>query len=180
MAKIKFTRHAISYSVNKYFDFEEALNIMHISYYKNIYKELGLINATKYTVYRSMFPSLRYKNRDEWKLRIKSLGRDVLIRPNTTDFELIGEFFLNGAVGGNAVFQYNIDYSDKIEGDVKYVIDAGANIGLFSVLYNKKFPNALIAAIEPEKENFDMLAKNTANISNIKLFRGGYGIKIAI
>ena len=41
------------------------------------------------------------------------------------------------------------------------IIDAGANIGFASVFYKNKFPNSRIVALEPEKENFNWLKKNT-------------------
>ena len=47
------------------------------------------------------------------------------------------------------------------------IIDAGANIGLTSVFYANKYPNATIIAIEPEASNFHMLEKNTAPYPNI-------------
>ena len=44
-----------------------------------------------------------------------------------------------------------------------YIIDCGANIGL-SVLYLKQlFPNAIIIAFEPDKNNFKLLTKNVAS-----------------
>jgi FkbM family methyltransferase len=47
------------------------------------------------------------------------------------------------------------------------IIDAGANIGLTSVFYANKYPEATIIAIEPESSNFQMLRKNTAPYKNI-------------
>ena len=42
------------------------------------------------------------------------------------------------------------------------IVDAGANIGLTSIYYANKFPEARIIAIEPEPSNFDQLLKNVA------------------
>jgi FkbM family methyltransferase len=49
----------------------------------------------------------------------------------------------------------------------KTIIDAGANIGLSSIYFANKFPNAKIIAIEPEMENFEILEKNVSKYSNI-------------
>lgn len=145
---------------------------MNIAYYRNLFDQLGIINSAKYVCYQRILQSLRYKKK-EWKLKIKFLGKKVIVRPATTDFELIGEFFLNGAVNVDSVFQYDIDFTDKIQGDVKYIIDGGANIGFFSLLYHRMFPNATIVAIEPEDDNFRILQRNTEEINNIKLIQGG-------
>jgi FkbM family methyltransferase len=48
------------------------------------------------------------------------------------------------------------------------IVDAGANIGLTSVFYANKYPNAKIVAIEPESSNYAMLVKNTASYPNIR------------
>ncbi len=51
----------------------------------------------------------------------------------------------------------------------KFIIDAGANIGLSALFFSNKFPEAKIIAIEPEKSNFEMLQKNTIEYKNIIL-----------
>jgi len=47
------------------------------------------------------------------------------------------------------------------------IVDAGANIGLASIYFANKFPNAKIIAIEPEKSNFAILKENVAHYPNI-------------
>jgi FkbM family methyltransferase len=49
----------------------------------------------------------------------------------------------------------------------KTIIDAGANIGLTSIYFAARFPEAKIFAIEPEENNFKVLEKNTAPYDNI-------------
>lgn len=51
------------------------------------------------------------------------------------------------------------------------MVDAGANIGLVSVYWAIRFPEARILAIEPEANNFDMLQRNTAPYTNITPIR---------
>jgi FkbM family methyltransferase len=48
------------------------------------------------------------------------------------------------------------------------IIDAGANIGLTSVFYANRYPNAQIIAVEPETYNFFLLKKNIAPYPAIK------------
>lgn len=60
------------------------------------------------------------------------------------------------------------EYQFDVEIDPKVIIDAGANIGLASIYFANKYPNAKIVAIEPEKNNFDLLVKNTSDYPNIE------------
>ena len=47
------------------------------------------------------------------------------------------------------------------------IIDAGANIGLASIWFASKYPDARIIAVEPEKSNFDVLTRNVAPLPNV-------------
>src|SRR3984957_16700899 len=49
----------------------------------------------------------------------------------------------------------------------RVIVDAGANIGLASIFYANKYPEAKIIAIEPEPSNYEMLQKNVALYPNI-------------
>ena len=51
--------------------------------------------------------------------------------------------------------------------DAKVVIDAGANIGYTAILFANWWPNCSIISIEPDKENYALTLKNTANYPNI-------------
>lgn len=62
-------------------------------------------------------------------------------------------------------------YRFRLKG-VETVVDAGANIGLASIVFSNQFPNAQIVAIEPDKENYELLEKNV-NRYNVRIIRGG-------
>jgi FkbM family methyltransferase len=47
------------------------------------------------------------------------------------------------------------------------ILDAGANVGLASIYFANRFPEARIFAIEPESKNFETLRLNVAPYSNI-------------
>lgn len=64
-----------------------------------------------------------------------------------------------------AQFIYKEIFDDecyKINGlpDAPFIIDAGANIGLFSLYMKKKYPRARILAFEPAPETYRLLAQN--------------------
>lgn len=59
------------------------------------------------------------------------------------------------------------EYEFETERDLKVIVDAGANIGLATVRFASRFPDAKIVAIEPERGNFQMLQRNTAPYPNV-------------
>jgi len=61
--------------------------------------------------------------------------------------------------------QYDFPHPDP--SSVKWIIDAGANIGLAAVYFSEKFPDAKIISIEPDINNFTLLKKNTSAYPNV-------------
>lgn len=55
------------------------------------------------------------------------------------------------------------EYSLPLRGQVRTIIDAGANVGLSSLYFATRFPQARIIAIEPEPANFELLRANIVN-----------------
>lgn len=82
--------------------------------------------------------------------------RDPLhLRVRTSDISLFQEILIN------------MEYDWELARSPKVIVDAGANVGLTSVFYANKYPDAKIVSVEPEPSNFAMLKKNTASYSNI-------------
>lgn len=89
-------------------------------------------------------------------------------RENTTDVGTIQDVF--------QVHSYNLGrlrrnadliayWQAKTERGMRpLIVDAGANIGAVSVYFHRQFPNASIVAIEPEPENYALLAMNAAGL----------------
>ncbi len=50
---------------------------------------------------------------------------------------------------------------------VQVIVDAGAHIGCASLMFHRTFPSARIIAIEPNRENFQLLSKNVSHYKNI-------------
>ena len=87
--------------------------------------------------------------------KIKTLwGENVWVRINSSDVDLAKKII--GKNGGE------YDFLSKIENieSFKCIIDAGANIGLFSIIARKYAPRARIIAIEPDVGNYVMYLKN--------------------
>lgn len=80
---------------------------------------------------------------------------------------------INQIIGCN---QYHVELIRKNG----IVIDAGANMGVFSVFAAATHPNATIYAFEPASATFEILKENTKYYSNIKVFNSGLGEKVKI
>jgi FkbM family methyltransferase len=79
----------------------------------------------------------------------------VHLRMRTSDPPGYDEILLRG--------QYAID----IPFIPKVIVDIGANIGMASVYYAHRYPEARIVAVEPEASNFALLVRNVRAYSNI-------------
>jgi FkbM family methyltransferase len=61
----------------------------------------------------------------------------------------------------------NNEYDFHVQSQPEVIVDAGANIGLASIYFANRYPEAKIIAIEPERENFTLLKRNVAPYANI-------------
>ena len=84
-------------------------------------------------------------------VRIPGLKSPVHIRPRTVDARVLQEIF------GTQPFNIKIGTSPK------FIIDAGAHIGLSSLFFANRFPTATVISLELEANNYRMLQKNTAH-----------------
>ncbi len=116
-------------------------------------KHLSFAEAT------SFYLKMKTGNWDNFNLR--KLKHSFSIRNNPFDFATLEEVILKE------------DYNLNINFNPSTIIDGGANIGLTSVFFANKFPEADIVAVEPEEGNFEMLRKNTKNYGRIELIRAG-------
>lgn len=124
-----------------------------MSRFSNLKKHLSFREAI------SIYLKIKKGNYDSF--RLKKLQHPFSMRKNPYDYATFEEVLLRE--------DYNIDFGFE----PRTIIDGGANIGLTSVFFANKFPNANIVAVEPEKENFQMLQKNTNSYSNISLLNAG-------
>ncbi|HLP12586.1 MAG TPA: FkbM family methyltransferase [Flavobacteriales bacterium] len=85
----------------------------------------------------------------------------MAIRKNSTDVLTFEKIF---------VFE---EYGFDIKKDPRLIIDCGANIGMSTIYFAKKFKHATIVAIEPEQSNFELLKKNTSTYKNIQCIQKG-------
>jgi FkbM family methyltransferase len=82
----------------------------------------------------------------------------VYLRPGTSDEEVFSEVFL--------AKEYDVDL-----GAPRFIIDAGAHIGLASLFFARRYPKATIVAIEAEESNFALLCRNVRPLANVHPLR---------
>jgi FkbM family methyltransferase len=88
-------------------------------------------------------------------------------RPGTSDQEIIYQVLLKP--GRKAKYWL----PDEVR--PKTILDIGGNIGVVSVYFAQRYPQARIFTVEPVPENFVVLAKNIAPYPNIKAYQIALG-----
>jgi len=93
-------------------------------------------------------------------IRVKVPDSDtyLLLRPSLPDLDTFHYILIK--------HEYDFDC-----GNAGYIIDAGAHIGLASVFFALKYPDARILSIEPEDSNYKLLVANTKRFPNIKAIK---------
>jgi FkbM family methyltransferase len=77
----------------------------------------------------------------------RGLASPVGLRLDTADVVAYEHIFVKG--------EYRFDFAT----DVRVVVDAGAHVGLAAAYFAASWPGATIVALEPDRENFSLLAK---------------------
>jgi FkbM family methyltransferase len=92
----------------------------------------------------------------EMLLQVRGVG-PARIRRNKVDRVVLRQVFIER--------QY--DHPFTRDPPPRFIVDAGANIGLASIYFATAFPAATILAIEPDADNFRLLTANVAPFQNV-------------
>ena len=111
-------------------------------------RNLGLACAVRYSVYRILHRSMGARL---LSLNVRGLPGPVYCRAGGSDLRVFAQVLANR--------EYRCLDQTDISG---LVIDCGANIGLSTLYFLTRFPNAHLIALEPDPQNFEMLTRNTA------------------
>ncbi len=95
------------------------------------------------------------------KIRVPGIKDPILLRKDTSDIAIFDQVFLRG------------DYDINFKFQPQTIVDAGAHIGLFSVLMKNRFPNTRIICIEPDKSNYETLTQNLSGYTNVQTVQAG-------
>ncbi len=92
-------------------------------------------------------------------VRVPGFPRPLLVRRGGTDAHVFTDIY---------VWQ---EYGYEFGGHPEVIVDAGAYTGLSTAFFAHRFPDAKIIAIEPGRESFDLLVRNTAAFPNVQPLR---------
>lgn len=97
------------------------------------------------------------------KLRLKGYSHPLYFRHGSSDLSVIRQVFCHQ------------EYACVVdEPPPRFVVDAGANIGCTSFYLLHRFPDTVVTAIEPDRGNFDLCARNLAPFGDrVRLLKKG-------
>ncbi len=77
---------------------------------------------------------------------------------------------LNGGSDLATLTEVLLDESYRLPFDLQptTIVDAGANIGLASAYFARRFPEARIVALEPDRTNYDLMCHNVRAFPNVE------------
>ena len=93
------------------------------------------------------------------QIKLPGYRSPIELRAGSTDLGTFHEVFINE------------EHAIELDFPPRTICDLGANIGLASLYFANRYPNAQIVAFEPEKENFERLSANTSAYPNIQVVR---------
>jgi FkbM family methyltransferase len=112
-------------------------------------KVMAAIPATEglfaVTVNKKVFSATRIT------LAVPNSDYEVALRLNSSDLPTFYQIF--------GMYEYD---SPSLPQSAGTIVDLGANVGLAAVFFGLKYPQAQILAVEPEGNNFSLMASNTA------------------
>ena len=107
-----------------------------------------LFTLKKYGLFYGYYKWIEIELFNSIKFNLRGMKHPIFLRRETTDKYAFRHIFLL-----NEYEQIEIE-------NANWVIDAGSNIGLFSVYIKNRMPNCKIIALEPENSNYEQCKLN--------------------
>lgn len=104
---------------------------------------------------------LQLKTKRLENIRLPNVQYPIALRKGTSDTATFKQVFLER--------EYDIPFDPH----TRVVVDAGANIGLFTVWMKSKFRDATFICLEPDDDNFRQLKINTSGYTSVHLAHCG-------
>jgi FkbM family methyltransferase len=111
------------------------------------------------------------------RIDLPMIPAPIFLRSRTSDIETFIQIFAHceydffGFEQAGALFERYAALCSSNQNPL--IIDCGANVGLSAIWFSKRFPQAIIYAVEPSEENFTILEKNIASYANVKPILAG-------
>jgi FkbM family methyltransferase len=141
----------------------------------NYYRAFGLFAGIKFLF--SIECKLSQKSSQVYTYRITDYKRLIYLRRTISDHSIFWQCLVTRQYDLKKfpqITKFMRNYQECLSRGLRpVIIDAGANIGLSTVWFERLFPNAHIISIEPDRNNFEILKKNTNDLSdNISIIHG--------
>lgn len=101
---------------------------------------------------------------DKWTYNLEFNGKTIKLRKNSSDLLVFDQVFLKEEYKAIISIFQNNNLLPKV------IVDAGSNIGLAALQFQKAFPQSKIYAIEPDPANYEALTANIGYSANCTLF----------
>jgi FkbM family methyltransferase len=89
---------------------------------------------------------------------VRSVRKAMVLRARSSDLDVLMKVFADR--------EYELPLCQRPQS----ILDGGANVGYAAVYYAELYPEAAVVAVEPDRDNFAMLMKNTENYASITVF----------
>lgn len=130
---------------------------------QKVFKVFGRFYGVKYLFIYWLHRNCYIKIIGKRVVKLKYKGHTINVRLFSRDLDFIEAIYIGRLQGGYLQGEYDL----REDGKCDSFLDLGANIGLFTVMYGIKYPDRCIVAVEPEKNNFRLLKKNTKDLKNV-------------
>jgi FkbM family methyltransferase len=91
-----------------------------------------------------------------YALDVPGLSHKVWLRAGTSDLMVFQQIFCDRET------DFDLDLAPPY-----FIVDAGANIGLSSIVFASRYPRAKIVALEVDSDNYQLLCKNVGQYANV-------------
>lgn len=112
-----------------------------------------------------------------YRVNAKEIG-PIVLRSRSSDASTFRQAFVDNGYRLPAAHQARMQtrYREILErGQTPLIIDAGANVGAATRWFARLYPQAAIAAVEPESSNLQMLERNTADLARVRIVSAALG-----
>ncbi|RWP92576.1 MAG: FkbM family methyltransferase [Mesorhizobium sp.] len=141
---------------------------MNRTFYAKLYHIDGLARAIGWRKLVSVLLRRALGIRSAMKVRCGD--HELVIRPTDSDLFVMSQIFGHGEYeigkGGQSALN-RLAAGWRRRGIIPVIVDAGANVGYSSIFLRDQYPDAVVMAIEPDRQTHEVLLSNCAGLERI-------------